>query len=228
MEIRPEANAIISIFPELTRSFSLGQVAEMVEALSGYDVKGWDPYPVNAIATGLIYAASQPESPDGEVSQAFLNYLTDTTPEALPDNWRKPLLEAAEDAGETYFAAAQQDFDVQDIASGAANLSRAVNCAIIGQAVIRGWPHADADADVNAIVGLASGKLPTSVAEFNEIIDAMPDHQLGLNSAYGATAAVLDAARHGYFHAFGYTPERATETARHAFELVSRTGATVS
>ena len=52
----------------------------------------------------------------------------------------------------------------------------------------------------------------------------MPDHQLDLNSAYGATAAVLDAARHGYFHAFGYTPERATEMARHAFELVSRTG----
>lgn len=228
MEIRPEANAIISIFPELARSFSLGQVAEMVEALSADDVKGWAPYPVNAIATGLIYAASQPESPAGEVSQAFLNYLTDTTPEALPDSWRKPLLEAAEDAGETYFAAAQQDFDVQDIASGAINLFRAVNCAIIGQAAIRGWPHADADADINTIVGLASGQLPTSITEFNEIIDAMPDHQLDLNSAYSATAAVLDVARHGYFHDFGYTPERATEVARHAFGMVSRTGATVS
>ncbi len=228
MEIRPEANAIISIFPELTRSFSRGQVAEMIETLSDYDVKGWDPYPVNAIATGLIYAASQPESPDGEVLQAFLNYLTDTIPEALPNSWRSPLLEAVEDAGETYFAAAQQDFDLQDITAGAINLFRAVNCAIIGQAAIRGWPHADADADINTIVGLASGKLPTSVPEFNEIIDAMPDYQLDLNSAYGATAAVLDAARHGYFHAFGYTPEQATEMARHAFGLVSRTGATVS
>ncbi len=228
MEIRPEANAIISIFPELTRSFSRGQVAEMIETLSDYDVKGWGPYPVNAVATGLIYVASQPESPDGEVSQAFFNYLTDTTPEALPDSWRAPLLAAVDGAGETYFAAAQQDFDIQDITSGAMNLFRAVNCAIIGQAAIRGWPHADADSDINTIVGLASGQLPTSVPEFNEIIDAIPDHQLDLNSAYGATAAVLDAARHGYFHAFGYTPERATEMARHAFGLVSRTGATVS
>ena len=127
MEIRPEANAIISIFPELTWSFSRGQVSEMIEALSGYDVKEWDPYPVNAIATGLIYAASQPESPDGEVSQAFLNYLTDTTPEALPDRWRAPLLEAVDCAGEIYFAAAQRDFDVQDIAPGAINLFRGVN-----------------------------------------------------------------------------------------------------
>lgn len=228
MEIRPEANAIISIFPELTRFFSREQVAEMIEALSDCDVKGWDPYPVNATATGLIYAAGQPESPDGGVSQAFLNYLTDTSPEALPDTWRRPLLEAAEDAGENYFAAAQQDFDVQDIASGATNLFRAVNCAIIGQAAIRGWPHADVHADINTIIGLASGQLPTSITEFNEIIDAMPDHQLDLNSAYGATAAVLDAARHGYFHDFGYTPERATEMARHTFGMVSRTGATVS
>ena len=224
MEIRPEASAIFSILPELTRSFSRGQVAEMIEALSDYDVKGWEPYPVNAIATGLIYAASQPESPDVEVSQAFLKYLTDTTPVALPDSWRASLLEAVEDAGETYFAAAQQDFDVQDIVSGAINLSRAVNCAIIGQAALRGWPHADADADINTIVGLASGQLPTSITEFNEIIDAMPDHQLDLNSAYSATAAVLDVARHGYFHDFGYTPERATEIARHAFGMVSRTG----
>ena len=228
MEIRPEANAIFSIFPELTRSFSRGQVAEMIEALSDYDVKRWHPYPVNAIATGLIHAASQPESSDGEVSQALLKYLTDTTPEALPDSWRAPLLGAVEDAGETYFAAAQQDFDVQDIASGAVNLFRAVNCAIIGQAALHGWPHADTDADLNTIVGLASGQLPTSITEFNEIIDAMPDHQLDLNSAYSATAAVLDVARHGYFHDFGYTAERATEIARHAFGMVSRTGATVS
>lgn len=224
MEIRPEANAIISIFPELTRSFSRGQVAELIDALSDCDIKGWDPYPVNAIATGLVYVASQPESPDGEASQAFFNYLTDTTPEALPDSWKAPLLEAVDGAGETYFAAAQQDFDVQDITSGAMNLFRAVNCAIIGQAAIRGWPHADADADINTVVGLASGQLPTSITEFNAIIDAMPDHQLDLNSAYSATAAVLDSARHGYFHDFGYTPERATEMARHAFGLVSRTG----
>ena len=51
MEIRPEANAIISIFPELTRSFSRAQVAELIEALFDCDIKGWDPYPVNAIAT---------------------------------------------------------------------------------------------------------------------------------------------------------------------------------
>ena len=227
MEIRPEANAIVSILPERAGAFFIGppgRVAELIEAFSDYNIKRWDPCPVNAIATGLVYVASQPESPDGEVSQAFFNYLTDTTPEALPDSWKAPLLEAVDGAGETYFAAAQQDFDVQDIVSGAINLSRAVNCAIIGQAALRGWPHADADADINTIVGLASGQLPTSITEFNEIIDAMPDHQLDLNSAYSATAAVLDVARHGYFHDFGYTPERATEIARHAFGMVSRTG----
>ena len=227
MEIRPEANAIISVLPKRTHAFLIGppeRATELIEAFSDYDIEWWAPYPVNAIATGLLHAASQPESPAREVSQACLHYLRDTTPEALPNTWRGPLLEAVEDAGETYFATAQQDFDVQDIASGAINLLRAVNCAIIGQAAIRGWPHADADADINTIVGLASGQLPTSIPEFNVIIDAMPDHQLDLNSAYGATSAVLDAARHGYFHALGYTPERATEMARHAFELVARTG----
>ena len=223
MEKRPEANAIISGLPKRASAFVAGPpelVTELIEAFSDYDIEWWTSHPVNAIATGLRHAANQPKSPAHEAFQVFLHYLKDTTPESIPDSWRKPLL----DAGEHYFAAAQQDFYVQDIASGALNLLRAVNCAIIGQAAIRGWPHADADADINTIVGLASGQLPTSVAEFNEIIDAMPDHQLDLNSAYGATAAVLDAARHGYFHAFGYTQERATEMARHAFGLVSRTG----
>ena len=227
MEIRPEANAIISILAKRIYTFHIGppeQVSELIAAFSDHDIEWWTSYPVNAIATGLLHTASQPASSPGEVSQACLRYLTDTTPKSLPDTWRRPLLEAVEDAGETYFAAAQHDFDDQDIASGAMNLCRAVNCAIIGQAAMRGWPHADGEADINTIVGLVSGRLPKSVQEYNEIIDAMPDHQLDLNSAYGATAAVLDAARHGYFHAFGYTPERATEVARHAFDLVSRTG----
>lgn len=230
MEIRPEANAIISSLPKRASTFVSGPpelLAELIEAFSDYTIEWWNPYPVNAVATGLQHAANQPVSPVGEVSQACLHYLKDTTPESMPESWRKPLLEAAEDAGEHYFAAARQDFEDQDVASATINLFRAVNCAIIGQAAIRGWPHADVDADVNTIVGLASGQLPTSVPEFNEIIDAMPDHQLDLNSAYGATAAVLDAACHGYFHAFGYTPERATEMARHAFGLVSRTAEAV-
>lgn len=227
MEIRPEANAIISILPERAPTFISGppeQVAELIQALSDYDVEWWNHHPVNAIATGLRHAASQPELPNGEISQTCLNYLTDTTPESLPDNWRRPLLEAIDGAGENYFKAAQRDFDEQDVASGATNLCMAVNCAIIGQAAIRGWPHADADADINTIVGLASGQLPNSIATFNTIVDAMSDDQLDLNSAYGATAAVRDAARHGYFHAFGYTPERATQVARHAFDLVFHTG----
>ncbi len=60
MEIRPEANAIISIFPELTRPFSRGQVAELIEAFSDYDIKGWDPYPVNAIATSPTASGGPP------------------------------------------------------------------------------------------------------------------------------------------------------------------------
>ena len=226
---RPEVNSIISRLPKQPGLSFIGsseRVTELIQAFSDHDVKRWNPHPVNAIATGLLHATRQPESPASEVSAACLNYLRNTTPESLPDIWLGPLLGAVADAGESYFSAAQQDFDAQDIVSGAANLSRAVNCAIIGQAAIRGWPHADAD--INTIVGLASGRLPTSITEFNEIIDAMPDHQLDLNSAYSATAAVLDVARYGYFHDFGYTPERATEMARHAFEMVSRTRATVS
>lgn len=228
---RPEVNSIISSLPEQPGISWVGspeRVAGLIEVFSDCNIKWWNPCPVNAIATGLLHATRQPESPASEVSAACLNYLRNTTPESLPDIWLGPLLGAVADAGESYFSAAQQDFDAQDIVSGAANLSLAVNCAIIGQAAIRGWPHADADADINTIVGLASGRLPTSITEFNDIIDAMPDHQLDLNSAYSATAAVLDVARYGYFHDFGYTPERATKMARHAFEMVSRTRATVS
>ena len=77
METRPEANAIISVLPKQNNAFFIGSpelVTELIEAFSVYDTGRWAPHPVNAIATGLRHAASQPESPAREVSQACLRY----------------------------------------------------------------------------------------------------------------------------------------------------------
>ena len=108
--------------------------------------------------------------------------------------------------------------------SAAHDLCSAVNCAVIGQAAIRGWPHADADSDFNTVLGLATGILPADLTQFTALIDNTAEENLDLNSAYGAATGILQAVDHGYFHAFGYTPETATQLARHAFGLITQTG----
>ena len=51
MEIRPEADAIISILPERLGTFIVGPpdlVIDLIQSFSDHDMESWAPYPVNA------------------------------------------------------------------------------------------------------------------------------------------------------------------------------------
>jgi hypothetical protein len=227
MEIRHEAHTIMSMLPDRQRAFTIGpleRVTELIQALSDANIEVWRSYPINALATGLMSASNPPDGQPAHISASFLNYLADTQPGPLAQGWRHPILEAVHDAGEHYFNAADRNFQLGDARSAAHDLCSAVNCAVIGQAAIRGWPHADADSDFNTVVGLATGILPADLVQFTAIIDNTDEENLDLNSAYGAATGILQAVDHGYFHAFGYTPETATQLARHAFSLIAQTG----
>ena len=227
MEIRHEAHTIMSMLPDGKHAFITGsteRVAELVQALSNADIEVWHPYPINALATGLTTASNSEDVLPAQISESFLNYLSDTPPGPLSQGWRQPILEAVHGAGEHYFNAADRNFQLGDMRSAAHDLCSAVNCAVIGQAAIHGWPHADAGNDINTVLGLDTGTLPTDLTQFTALIDSTADENLDLNSAYGAATGILQAVDHGYFHAFGYTPETATQLARHAFGLIARTG----
>lgn len=222
MEIRQETQTIMSKLPDQTHAFisySQEDVTEIIGALSVIEV--WQPFPINALATGLMGTTNQQDTRPGKQSKFFLDYLADVRPGPLSRNWHQPICEAVQDAGEHYFDAARRNFALGDVHSAANDLYSAVNCAVIGQAAIRGWPHADAAGDIKTVLGLATGKLATTLPEFTALIDNTADENLDLNSAYGAATGILQAAAHGYFHAFGYTPENATQLARHAFGLIS-------
>ena len=227
MEIRHEAHTIMSMLPDRQRAFIIGspeRVSECIQALSDADIEGWHAYPINALATGLMGAPNPPDVGPAQISESFLNYLADIPPGPLAQGWRQPILEAVQDAGEHYFSAADRNFQLGDIRSAAHDLCSAVNCAVVGQAAIRGWPHADGDNDVNTVLGLATGILPADLTQFTALIDNTAEENLDLNSAYGAATGILQAVDHGYFQAFGYTPETATQLARHAFGLIAQTG----
>ena len=227
MKIRHEAHTIMSMLPDRQRTFIIGspeRVTEFIRALSDADIEVWHPYPINALATGLMNASNPPDVRPARISESFLNYLADTPPGPLVQGWRQPVLEAVQDAGEHYFSAADRNFQLGDVRSAAHDLCSAVNCAVIGQAAIRGWPHADADSDVNTVLGLATGILPADLVQFTALIDNIAEENLDLNSAYGAATGILQAIDHGYFHAFGYTLENATQLARNAFGLIAQTG----
>ena len=224
MEIRQEAQTIMSKLPDQTHVFishSQKDVAELIQALADSDIEVWHYYPINALATGLMNSTNPPGVQHGKISESVLNYLTDIRPGPLAMNWHQPIREAVQDAGEHYFIAADRNFELGDVHSAAIDLCSAVNCAVIGQAAIRGWPHADAAGDINTVLGLATGTLANNLLEFTALIDNTADENLDLNSAYGAATGVLQAAVHSYFHDFGYTPENATQLARHAFGLIS-------
>ena len=227
MEIRHEAHTIMSMLPDGKRAFIIGspeRVTEFIQALRDNDIEVWDPYPINALATGLMNASNPLNDQPAETSDSFLQYLADIQPSPLAQGWHQPILEAVHDAGEQYFSAADRNFQLGDLRSAAHDLCSAVNCAVIGQAAIRGWPHADADNDINTVLGLATGIVPADLTQFTALIDNTAEENLDLNSAYGAATGILQAVDHGYFQAFGYTPETAKQLARHAFGLITQTG----
>lgn len=227
MEIRPEAETIVSMLPGSNRVFVVGptgQVAEIAQALSEAGLEAWADYPATALTNAVAAAIEQPSPPGSGIMQSCLRYLEDIQPGSMAIAWKKPFLDAVRAATEACFSEAEGDFHRDDLRSATAHLNQAVNCAIIGQAATRGWPHATPHDDLNAIVGLMAGTLPHNETEFKTLHGNIPQQDLTLSSLYGAVKHINRAVEMGFFHAAGYTADMATDYARQTVALISEVG----
>ena len=227
METRSEAGTIILmcanrgvIFGPATEE----DVTNLIRAVSEWDSNIWQPYPLTALANAAKVSNIRYAGPVDHV----LDYLADTTPLPLDTNWHAPFLDAVRDASEHYFIDAARQFELGDFLSATEDLCSAVNCAVMGQAAIHGWPHADGKDDLNTIVALATGNLPQDLDEAVKLLENSPDEGHALNSSHAATMGMPDAIRFGHFDENGYTPDLATSFARKAVQLATGLGNAVS
>lgn len=227
MEIRPEARTIMIAFarpPKGPDDQVQQQILVLIDALANFDSTEWQPLPLTALihayATANIINAHQLLG----ATNTAVNCLPDTPPAPLPPEWRARLLVAVDRASEYYFRAANNDFDLGSIVSGTENLCHAANCAVIGQAALRGWPHATDDDDTNAVVALATGTLPQNSDEIYNLLRQAAKVGMDLSSNHEAVKSVRQAARLGHFVEHGYTSELATSFALATTDLANRLG----
>ena len=229
MKIRPEARNIMVAFGSPKAELAPRLQEEtwgLINSLDTFDSAEWQPLPLTAFAQAYGSAKAWVVSADqsSDVSDAITNYLADTPPAPLAPEWHAPLLAAVDQASESYFTVARNDFDRGDTISGTENLCYAANCVVIGQAALHGWPHATDDDDTNAVVALATGTLPQSAGEVYDLLRQAPSDGMDLSSNHGAVKSVHLAAREGQFVENGYTAELATSFAQAAAELAKRLG----
>ena len=178
MKIRPEARNIMIAFGSPTTELDARiqeEFSNLIDSPGALDSVAWQPLPLTALAQAYASANARVVSadPSFSVPDAIVNHLSDTSPAPLAPEWRAPLLSAVDEAGESYFTAASDDFNRGDTVSGAKNLCHAANCVVIGQAALHGWPHATDD-DINAVVALATGTLPQNADEIYNLLQQLP------------------------------------------------------
>ena len=227
MKIRPEAREIMIALGSPSADFG-AQTREiamsLIDSLVAFDSVAWQPLPLTALAQAYANARAAAVEPPFSVPDTVVNYLADTHPAPLSSELHAPLLDAVDQATESYFSAARNDFKRGDTVSGTENLCYAANCAVIGQAALHGWPHATEDDDTNAVVAIATGTLPQNADEVYNLLMQAPKDGMDLSSNHGAVKSVHQAARLGYFAENGYTAELATSFAQAATELAKRLG----
>lgn len=227
MEIRPEAKRIMLAFGIPTTELHAGTREESlawINSMDSFDSSAWQPMPLTALVQAYTNVLALPSDPLNGVEDAVANYLAETPPAPLVLELHTPLLTAVDEASESYFTAAREDFDSGDTVSGTQNLCYAANCAVIGQAAIHGWAHATDDDDVRAIVALATGTLPQNPGDVYNLLMHAPSDGMDLSSNHGAVKSVHQAALGGYFFENGYTTELATSFAQTAADLAKRLG----
>lgn len=223
MEIRKETLPIMIVFGEKLSGQDAAVVEELIKALSDEGISVWTSHPVAAMAHGIANAANNPAA-DVDPAVACLDYLNDTAPAPIHTAWRTPFLEATRSASSHYFENARLQFERGNYLAATEDLCSAVSCSVIGHAAVRGWPHANADDDLNAVFGLALGHLPQETQPLYAQLESMSDTGHALNSNYAATVGMPDAVRHKYFHENGYTPAMVMSFAQSAIELAHQLG----
>ena len=227
MELRKETLPIMIVFGEILGdhdSLAVKQIEPLINALSDEGITVWTSHPVAAVAHGLANVVNNP-APDVDPAIACLDYLNDTAPAPIHTAWQAPFLEATRSASSQYFENARLQFAQGNYLSATEDLCSAVNCSVIGHAAIRGWPHANTDDDLNAVFGLALGRLPQETQPLYPQLESLSDTGHALNSNYAATMGMPDAVRHKYFQENGYTPSLVMSFAKSAIELADQLGA---
>ena len=227
MEIRKETRPIMIVFGKKLGTLGDEQIDNLINVLSDEGATVWTPHPVAAMACGLANAVNNP-APGVHPAADCINYLSDTQPAPIHTAWKGLFLEAAQSASSQYFEKASLQFQQGDYLSATEDLCRGVNCSVIGQAVIRGWPHANTDDDLNAVFGLASGQLPQGAQSLESLLESLSDTGHALNSNYAATMGLPDAVRYNYFEENGYTPNMVMSFAKDAVNLANQLGAPAS
>ena len=209
MEIRKETFPIMISFSENLSGEDAAvveQIEQLIKALSDEGITVWASHPVAAMAHGIANAANN-SAANVDPATACLDYLNDTGPVPIHTVWQAPFLEATRSASSQYFENARLHFARGNYLSATEDLCSAVSCSVIGHAAIRGWPHANTDDDLNAV------------------LESMSDAGHALNSNYAATMGMPDAVRNKYFQENGYTPSMVMSFAQSAIELAHQLGA---
>lgn len=121
-----------------------------------------------------------------------------TTP--MSREWAQAIKSSASDATRRHFRNATSCFEEDKALQGAEHLASGVICSIAAIAALRGWPHADRGDDLNAVVGLATGRLPQDADEVYTLLQTAPAEGQRLNSAYAAAMGQPDEIRYGLFY----------------------------
>ena len=188
MKIRPEAREIMIAFESPIAGINAriqDNISNLIDSLDAFDSVPWQPLPLTALAQAYANVQVVAVDPPFRVNDTVVNYLADTPPAPLAPEWHAPLLAAVDQASESYFTVARNDFDRGDTISGTENLCYAANCVVIGQAALHGWPHATDDDDTNAVVALATGTLPRDADEVYDLLRQAPSDGMDLSSNHG-------------------------------------------
>ncbi len=142
----------------------------------------------------------------------------------VTEQYRRAILESAENTRIKYFGMADDSFKAGDVQQATEQLNRAVTCSITAIGASLGWPHGDPENDVRVMAGIACGKFPAEGESIYRMLDSAPERGQDLNSAFAAATGQPEAVRTGAYLESGRTSEEATMFARMAVELADELG----
>ena len=137
----------------------------------------------------------------------------------ISDQWFQFIKEGAEEAAQEHLEAADHLFKERELMWATERLCSAVICYVAGLAALTGWPHQDQDDDLRAVVGLASGSLPTGEESIYKLLQSAPQQGQDLNSFFAAAMGQPEDIRSGAYDEAGRTPDEAMLFARKVIEL---------
>lgn len=145
---------------------------------------------------------------------------TFTTP--VSDQWRQAIQKSAAEATESHFNTATVLFEKGQRDQATEHLCRGIVCSIAATAALMGWPHRDQDDDLRAVVGLATGVLPTEGESIYKLLKSASQEGQDLNSAFAAAMGQPTDVRSGAYDDAGRTQDEAMLFAKTVVNLADQ------